>query len=153
MAKIHLKYPSKDGIALLSGKRIFAITLDNDALTIAKVSKTYDSLAPSNLLTVKINTDNIRELVAHQLFKTVVKENFKRGHGFELAQVQKTAGETYGWLITTSLEQVEKISRHKISILGELLIPVISSDDQLSRDDVIRRNCLVCSPKVLTSLS
>ena len=132
MAKVRHKHPSKDGIALLSGKRILAITLDNDALTIAKVAKAYDSLAPSNLLTVKINTDNIRELVAHQLFKTVVEESFKRGHEFELAQVQKTAGETYGWLITTSPEQVEKISRHKIPILGELLTPVISSGDQLS---------------------
>ena len=149
MAKVHLKHPSKDGIALLSGKRIFAITLDNDALTIAKVAKTYDPLAPSNLLTVKINTDNIRELVAHQLFKTVVEESFKRGHEFELAQVQKSAGETFGWLITTSPEQVEKISRHKIPILGELLTPVVSSSDQLSRDEVIRRNCLVLLAKGL----
>ena len=149
LAKIHLKYPSKDGIALLSGKRIFAITLDNDVLTVAKIAKTYDSLAPSNLLTIKINTDNIRDLEAHQLFKTVVEESFKRGHEFELAQVQKTAGEAYGWLITTSPEQVEKISRHKVPILGELLTPVISSGDQLSRDDVIRRNCLVLLAKGL----
>ena len=104
LAKVHLKHPSKDDIALLSGKRIFAINLDNDALIIAKVTKAYDSLAPNNLLTIKFNTDNIRELVAHQLFKAVVEESFKRGQEFELAQVQKTAGETYGWLITTSPE-------------------------------------------------
>lgn len=149
MTKVHLKHPSKDGIALLSGRRIFAITLDNDTPTIAKIAKSYDSLASSNLLTVKINTDNIRDLVAHQLYKTVVEESFKRGHEFELAQVQKTTGETYGWLITTSPEQVEKIGRHKIPILGELLTPVLSSGDQLSRDDVIRRNCLVLLAKGL----
>lgn len=149
MAKIHLKNPNKDGIALLSGRRIFAISLDNDTITIAKVAKSYDSLASSNLLTVKINTDNIRDLLAHQLFKTVVEESFKRGHEFELAQVQKIAGENYGWLITTSPEQVEKIGRHKIPILGELLTPVISSGDQLSRDDVVRRNCLVLLAKGL----
>ena len=85
MAKVHLKYPSKDGIALLSGGRIFVITLDNDAPTIVKITKSYDSLAPSNLLTIKVNTDNIRDLVAHQLFKTVVEASFKRGHEFELA--------------------------------------------------------------------
>ena len=149
MAKIYLKHPSKDGIALLSGKKIFAITLDNDALTIAKIAKVYDSLASSNLLTIKINTDNIRDLEAHQLFKTVVEESFKRGHEFELAQVQKTAREAYGWFITTSPEQVEQISRHKIPILDELFTPVVSSGDQLSRDEVIRRNCLVLLAKGL----
>jgi hypothetical protein len=149
MAKIHLKNPSKDGIALLNGRRIFATTLDYDALTIAKVAKSYDSLTPNNLLTLKINTDNIRDLVAHQLFKDVVEESFKRGHEFELAQVQKTEGEAYGWLVTTSPEQVEKIGRNKIAILGELLTPTTSSGDQLSRDDVIRRNCLVSLAKGL----
>ena len=149
MAKIHLKHPSKDGIALLSGKRVFAITLDNDALTVAKIAKAYDSLAPSNLLTIKINTDNIRDLEAHQLFKTVVEQSFKCGHEFELAQVQKTVGEAYGWLITISPEQVEKISRHKVSILGELLTLVVSSGDQLSRNDVIHHNCLVLLVKGL----
>ena len=87
LAKIHPKHPSKDGMALLSGRRIFTISLDNDALTIAKIAKSYDSLASSNQLTVKINTDNIRDLVAHQLFKTIVEESFKCGQEFELAQV------------------------------------------------------------------
>ena len=149
LAKIHLNHPSKDGITLLSGKKIFAITLENDVLTVAKIAKAYDFLAPSNLLTIKINTDNIRDREAHQLFKTVVEESFKRGHEFELSQVQKTAGEAYGWLITTSPEQVEKITCHKIPILRELLTPVVSSCDQLSRDDVIRRNCLVLLAKGL----
>ena len=149
MAKIYLKHPSKNGIALLSGKRVFSITLDNDALTVAKIAKAYDSLAPSNLLTIKINTDNIRDLEAYQLFKTVVEQSFKRGHEFELAQVQKTVGEAYGWLITASPEQVEKISRHKVSILGGLLTPVVSSGDQFSRNDVIHHNCLVLLVKGL----
>jgi hypothetical protein len=149
MTKIHLKNPSKDKIALLNGRRIFAITLDNDTLTIAKIAKCHDSLAPSNLLTFKINTNNIRDLVAHQLFKDMVEESFKRGHEFEIAQVQKTAGEAYGWLITTSPEQVEKIGRNKVAILGELLTPSISSCDQLSRDEVFHRNCLVLLAKGL----
>ena len=149
MVKVHLKHPSKDGIALLKGGRIFAIALENDTFTIAKVAKSYDSIASSNQLIVKINTDNIRNLVAHQLFKTVVEESLKRGHEFELTQVQKTARMTYGWLITTSPEQVEKIGCNKILVLGELFTPVISSSDQLSRDDVIRRNCLVLLAKGL----
>ena len=72
-------------MALLRGGRIFVITLDDDILTIAKIDKSYDSLAPSNLLIIKINTDNIRDLVGHQLYKIIVEESFKRGHEFELA--------------------------------------------------------------------
>ena len=143
LAKVHLNNPNKDGIAFLNKGRILAITLDNDALTIAKIAKSYDFLAPSNQLTVKINTDNIRDLVVHQFFKAVVEESFKHGHKFDLAQVQKTTKETYGWLMTTSLKQIEKLGRNKIPIMGKLLTPVISSGDQLSHDDVICRNCLV----------
>ena len=44
---------------------------------------------------------------------------------------------------------MEKIGRNKIPILGELLTPVISSGEQLSRDDVVRRNCLVLLAKGL----
>ena len=95
LAKTHLKNPNKDGMTLLRGGRIFAITLDDDTLTITKIAKSYDSLAPSNLLIIKISTDNIRDLVAHQLYKIIVEEKFKCGHEFELVQVQKTAGEAY----------------------------------------------------------
>lgn len=42
---------------------------------------------------------------------------------------------------------MEKIGRNKIPVLGEFLTPVISSGDQLSRDDVVRRNCLVLLAK------
>lgn len=66
LAQIHLKIPSKDGLAILSGWRIFVITLDNDALITVKVAESYDSLASSNLLTIKINSDNIYDLVAHE---------------------------------------------------------------------------------------
>lgn len=42
-----------------------------------------------------------------------------------------------------------KIGRNKIPVLGELLSPVIPTEDQLSRDDVIKRNCLVLIAKGL----
>lgn len=129
MAKIHLQNPEEDGKALLRGTRIFAITLDNDALTIAKVAKSYDPLASSNLLTVKIHTDTIRDLESHQLFKTIVEESFRRGHELEITQVQKNPSEGYGWLVTTSPEQVVKLGRNKVPVLGELLSPSIPSDD------------------------
>jgi hypothetical protein len=41
--KIHLKNPDKDAKSLLTGTRVFALTLD-DKLTVAKVAKGYDIL-------------------------------------------------------------------------------------------------------------
>ena len=149
MIKLHLKHPKQDGLALLRGTRIFAITLDNDKPTIAKTAKSYDPLASSSMLSVKINSETIRDLDAQQLIKTVVESNFHRGHDFEITQTQKTTGETYGWLVTTSPEQLEKISKSRIPVLDELLQPIVTRGDQISREDVVKRNCLVLIAKGL----
>ena len=147
MIKLHLKHPDIDGLALLRGTRVFAIALDNDMPTISKVAKSYDPLASSILLSVKINSETIRDLEAQQLIKAVVEASFRRGHDYEIAQAQKSAGETYGWLITTSPEQLNKISLSRIPILGELLQPIITRGDQISREYVVKRNCLVLIAK------
>lgn len=62
-------------MVILSGCRIFAITLNNDTFTIANIAKTYEFHAPSNLLTIKINSYNICDLVAYQLFKKNQSKN------------------------------------------------------------------------------
>ena len=149
MVKLHLKHPEQDGLALLHGTRAFVITLDNDKPYIAKVAKSYDPLASSSLLSVKINSETIRDLDAQQLLKTVVETSFCRGHDYEITQAQKTARETYGWLVTTSPEQLDKIDKSRIPVLGELLQPITNRGDQLSREDVVKRNCLVLIAKGL----
>ena len=149
MVKLHLKNPEQDGLALLHGTRVFVLNLDNDKPYIAKVAKSYDPLASSNLLSVKINSETIREFDANQLLKIVVDASFSRGHDFEIAQAQKVAGESYGWLVTTSQEQLEKMDKHRIPVLGELLQPITNKGDHLSREDVVKRNCLVLIAKGL----
>ena len=134
---------------MLKGNRVFVIALDNDKPFIAKVAKSYDPLASSSMLSVKINSESIRDLDAQQLLKTVVESSFNRGHDYEITQAQKTAGETYGWLVTTSPEQLEKIEKSRIPILGKLLQPITTRGDQLSREEVIKRNCLVLIVKGL----
>lgn len=59
MVKLHLKSPKLDGIALLEGTRVFTIPLNNEVPTIAKVAKFYDSLVPSNLLSIKISSEAV----------------------------------------------------------------------------------------------
>jgi hypothetical protein len=149
MVKLHLKNPELDGLALLHGTRVFVISLDDDIPHIAKIAKSYDPLASSSMLSVKINSETIRDLDAHQLLKTVVESSFTRGHDYEITQAQKTAGETYGWLVTTSPEQLERIDKNRIPVLGELLQPITNKGDQLSREDIIKRNCLVLIAKGL----
>jgi hypothetical protein len=149
MVKLHLKLPEQDGLALLHGTRVFVISLDNDKPYIAKVAKSYDPLASSSLLSVKINSETIRELNAQQLLKIVVETNFNRSHDYEITQAQKITGESYGWLVTTSPEQLEKMDKHRIPVLGELLQPITNKGDQLSREDIVKRNCLVLIAKGL----
>ena len=44
---------------------------------------------------------------------------------------------------------MKKIGRNKIPVFGVFFTPIISSGDQLSRNDIVRRNCLVLLAKGL----
>ena len=112
MIKLHLKHPKQDGLALLRGTRIFAITLDNDKPTIAKTAKSYDPLASSSMLSVKINSETIRDLDAQQLIKTVVESNFHRDHDFEITQTQKNNGRDI-WLASDNLPGTTRKNQQK----------------------------------------
>lgn len=127
VVKLHLKNPEIDAIALLQGTRIFSILLDQDAPTIPKVAKSYDSLAPSSLLSIKIASETIKDLEAHHLIKVVVEDSFRRGLEFEISQAQKNPGETYDWLVTTSPEQLTKLNTSRIGILNELIRPIATN--------------------------
>jgi hypothetical protein len=81
MIRIHLKNPSQDGIALLEGRRIFAITTD-EVLTIAKVCKGYDNLALQEKLTTKITSENLISVPAHTIMQQLVTDSYKRRHKF-----------------------------------------------------------------------
>ena len=58
MVKVHLKDPSKDAEALLTGKRVFAMKFD-DCLKVPKISKNFDNTTPKELLAVRVQGDNI----------------------------------------------------------------------------------------------
>ena len=60
MVKIHLQNSNPDAIGLLKGTRIFAIPLDEDTLTIAKISKIYDTIAPSSHTSLKIEGEHLK---------------------------------------------------------------------------------------------
>ena len=53
MTKVHLKSPTKDGVVLIEGQRIFALTI-NSMPMIAKVAKGSSVTTSSNQLSSKI---------------------------------------------------------------------------------------------------
>lgn len=54
-----VKKPELDHIAPLHSTTIFANPLDKKVLTIAQIAKSYDSLAPNNLISIKIASEII----------------------------------------------------------------------------------------------
>lgn len=100
-------------------------------------------------LSIKINGETLKDIKAHELLKYVVEDSFRRGYEFEVMQAQKTARDTYGWLTTTFLDLVSKISKFKLTVIGEILQPAIASTENPSHDGEIRCNCLVLIAKGL----
>lgn len=102
MVKIHLKKPEEDGIALFKGTRTFALQLDDDVLTIAKVAKGYDIITNISFTSVRIDSDNIKLLEAHNMFQRIVQDNFNKGDELEIVKVTKKMGNNFAWIATTS---------------------------------------------------
>jgi hypothetical protein len=116
--RIHLKNPIHDGIALLEGKRVFAITIDK-TLTIAKVCKGYDNLALQEQLITKITNENLIEVLAHTFMQQLVPDRYKRRYEFEITEVLKTKlKDSHAWVIIESPEQRDKVPKYKVAING-----------------------------------
>jgi hypothetical protein len=119
LIKIHLKNPNKDAKSLLTGARVFALMLDVK-LTVAKVAKGYDSPALQEELSIKLKGETLMDKEANMVFVQTVKESFKRGHEFEITQVNKTIGEDHTYIVAASPEHREKLSSFKSPLTSRL---------------------------------
>lgn len=63
-----------------------------------------------------------------------MEDRFQQGLEYEITQAQKKTGKMFGWLVTTSSKQLRKLNTSHIGILGELLQPIESNKDHLSRE-------------------
>ena len=152
MVKIHLRNPNLDAIGLLKGIKIFAIPLDEDTLTIAKISKSYDTIAPSSHTSLKIEEEQLKTWEAHHLLKSVVTDSFARRQDFEITKVTKRMGDYSTWCGTTSPEQLQKILRYMITIGREVLRPVAQTLEGLTEEEKCQEklfgaNCEKPQPK------
>ena len=118
--KIHLKNPKVDGLGMLKGLRPFILSLDN-VQTLGKVCKCYDSIARNTLLSTKIENPKLYLISSSELQRDVLFESFRRGYDYEIASVQKVKEETWGWLISTTPTQANRIIQYLVPYKQELM--------------------------------
>ena len=148
-AKIHLKNVQEDGTNLLQGLRPFIIRLTDNKLHKAKICKSYDTIASSDMLSIKITSDTIRDESWYTVYEEVIIEGFKRGHKFEITHVRKSESHNYAWIVATSPEQVINIRKNKITF-GHECIDV--SMGKPTGDDLAKKNALILIAKNLNRL-
>ena len=152
VVKIHLKNPKKDRIALLQGSRAFILTLDENVARRGKVCKSYDALALNNLLSIKIVSENLKGKEWYKMFEDIVTEGFKRGHEFEITNVQKKIEFDFAWVVALSPEQAKKINTYKVALDNEVLDAKFTKREKLTKDEKARKNALILIVKNLNKI-
>jgi hypothetical protein len=144
--KAHLLKPEIHAIDLLKGSRPFILELDNNNPYLGKVAKGYDAMARNNLLSVKFEEPILQDILAHDLFKQILEDSFKRNLNYEIIGVQKGTANTYAWVVATTPNQAGKIRENYIRVQQEILHPIIPKIDMGRRrgdtpDLKERRDC------------
>ena len=152
VVKIHLQSPKKDGTALLWGSRAFILKLDENMDRRGKVCKKNDALALNNLLLVKIVSEKLKDKEWNNVFEDIVIEGFKRGHEYEVTNVQKKRDFDFAWVIAPSLEQAKKINTYKIALDNEILDVKFTIKEKLIEDDKVKKNALILIVKDLNKV-
>ena len=141
MVKIHLKNPSKDVKALLTGKRVFVMEFD-DSIKVPKIFKSFDNTTPKELLAIRVKGDNFKMVVIHRLMAEVVFTSFYCGEEFEIIQVNKNKKDNFAYLTTASLEQCKKVIMHQVLFNCKIFMPIMASARVVSKKEIQKRNCL-----------
>jgi hypothetical protein len=71
-------------------------------LTIAKIAKEYDIIANNSLTSIRIDSDSIKSLEAHDLLQSIVQDNVNKGDELEIVKVMKKMEDNFAWIATTS---------------------------------------------------
>ena len=148
-AKIHLKNVQEDGVKLLQGLRPFIIRLADNKLHRGKVCKSYDTIASSEMLSIKVTSDTLKDQNWYEVYEEIIIEGFKRGFNYEITHVRKIEAHNYAWIVATSPEQASNIRKNKISF-GHENIDV--SMGKPTGDDLAKKNALILIAKNLNRL-
>ena len=152
VVKIHLQNLKKDGTSFLRGSRAFILNLDEGIDRRGKVCKTYDALALNNLLSVKIMSEKLKDKEWYNVSEDILIERFKRGHVYEVTNVQKKRDFDFAWVVAPSPEQAKKINTYKIALDNEILNAKITVREKLTEDDKAKKNALILIVKNLNKV-
>ena len=132
----------EDGVKLLQGLRPFIIRLADNKLHWWKVCKSYDTIAFSEMLSIKIISDTIKDESWYAVYEEIILEWFKRGFNYEITYVRKMEAHNYVWIVATSPEQATNVRKNKITF-GHENIDV--SMGKSTSDDLAKKNALIYS--------
>jgi hypothetical protein len=115
--QFHLLNPHIHGIALLTGLRAFILYLEPHSSVgyLGKVCKSYHTIARNNNLSIKITNEALVGITAHDLFLDVLENSFRRGHNFEIVEVQKGAANNHAYLVAPTPSQAKKIQTLQVA--------------------------------------
>ena len=119
IVKLHLLNPQTDGVALLTGLRPFILYLEphSHVGSLGKVCKTYHSIAKGYKLSVKISNDTLIGLTSHALFLDILESSFRRGHNFEIVEVQKSTPNNHAYIVAPTPFKPKKFKLSKYLLI------------------------------------
>jgi hypothetical protein len=141
MTKIHLKNPATDGIMLLTGARIFTLTLDGEQ-RVAKICKSYANTGYNEQMTVTITGDVLKDMGAHEIHNELIETNLRRGQDFEIIHVRKTLKDKIAYIIAASPKQKQKLLLHQVSVRQDLITPNLILQQTWTKEEIAKKNCL-----------
>ena len=114
---LHHLNPHIDGITLLTGPRAFILHLEphSNVGSLGIVCKSYHTNGRSNNLSIKITNEALVGITAHDLFLDVLENSFRRGHNFEVVDVQKDAANNHAYIVAPTPFQAKKIQTLQVS--------------------------------------
>ena len=114
--RLSLQNPDVDIPGLLKGLRSFILILGEGIPHLGKVCKTYDAIAYSHLMNVKISGPNLAKHEWALMHEEIVRESFLRGFEFEITSVEKKPFSGFAFIKTPSPRQALKVKDSKVSL-------------------------------------
>ena len=144
IVKLHLLKPHIDGIALLTGLRAFILYLEphSSVGSLGKVCKSYHSIARSNNLSIKISNETLIGIYSHALFLDVLENSFRRGHEFEIVEVQKSLPNNHAYIVAPTPHQAKKIQTLQVSTFHQILEGQVTKGPSLTSEQKARKEAL-----------
>ena len=110
--------------------------------TLGKVCKSYHAIARNNNLSIKITSDTLVGVSPYALFSDVLESSFRRGHEFEVVDVQKSTPLNHAYTVAPTPLQAKKIQDLHVSTHQEILEGQIKKGPTLTLEQKQRKEAL-----------